>query len=203
MNTSKVLIAEDDPVTRKVLSLILPKLGRETVVAEDGAQAWEIIEKDEAIRMVVSDWLMPNLDGLSLCKKIRARLSPASYTYFILVTSKGSKANYREAMQAGVDDFLTKPLDTDELVMRFWVADRILSYTSRIEQLEGILPVCSYCKRIQDERQQWSTLEKYVTKSGQASISHGICPECYTTQARPAIEQYKKRGKKKRQLALK
>jgi DNA-binding response OmpR family regulator len=135
----KILTVEDDHVSRAVLRQALHRLGHESVEAKDGEAAWDTFQKDDSVRVVVSDWTMPNSDGLALCRKIRARVG-AEYTYFILLTSRdATEENQTAAADAGVDDFLTKPLDFAELWMRLRVAERILRYTTQVRQLEEML----------------------------------------------------------------
>jgi DNA-binding response OmpR family regulator len=129
-------------------------------------------------RIVVSDWVMPDIDGLELCRRVRAR-KDAPYVYFILLTGKRiSPGDYAEAMNEGVDDFLTKPLDIDALRTRLRVAERIVQLTERVRTLEGILPMCAYCRRIRDERGRYQGLEEYVSDKTPAQFSHGVCPDC-------------------------
>ena len=106
----KILVAEDDPVSVKILQFTLQHYGHEVVTAEDGQKAWETFDRDP-VRVIVSDWMMPGMDGLDLCKKVRQR-PKTDYTYFILLTAINTgRDNLRKAMDAGIDDFLTKPLD--------------------------------------------------------------------------------------------
>lgn len=186
----KILVAEDDEVSRKVLQVTLEKMGHEVVASRTGVEAWEAFDRDP-LRVVVSDWMMPGLDGLDLCKRVRARPQTA-YTYFILLTAKTGPVNYRQAMDAGVDDFLTKPLDRDGLSIRLRVAERIIGFAIRIKQLEDLLPICSYCKKIRDEQQNWDPVERYISKHTDASFSHGICPECYEIHVKPMIARFGK-----------
>jgi len=171
----KILIAEDDLTSRLVLAATLQKAGHEVVATEDGRRAWSAW-CEQFFPVLISDWQMPGLDGLDLCRSIR-ETGGAGYTYVILLTSHGGKANHREAMNAGVDDFLTKPPDEEELVARLHVAERILGLRQHVKRLEGILSICSYCKKIRDES-RWSQMENYVTRHSEAQFSHGICPEC-------------------------
>lgn len=187
----KILIAEDDDVSRKVLRVTIEKMGHEVAEARDGAAAWEVFDV-EPVRAVVSDWMMPGLDGLDLCRRIRAR-PQTPYTYFILLTARTGKENYREAMEAGVDDFLTKPLDRDELSIRLHVARRILGFATRIRQLEELLPICSYCKKIRDDQQHWDAIESYISKRTDTSFSHSICPECYEVHVKPMLEELRRK----------
>jgi sigma-B regulation protein RsbU (phosphoserine phosphatase) len=175
---SRILIAEDDPISAKILDATLSKFGYEPVIAQDGAQAWDIFNR-EPTRLIVSDWMMPKLDGLELCEKVRARPDTA-YTYFILLTANHtSTANYELATTAGVDDFLTKPLDREAIRMRLRVAERILKYTAEIRQLQEMIPICAYCRKVRDENHYWDLVESYIQKETGSRFSHGACPECF------------------------
>jgi len=174
----KVLVAEDDRTSRALLQGSLLKLGYEVVEAVDGASAWDALSRSGAPRIVVSDWVMPDTDGLELCRRVRGR-KDAPYVYFILLTGKMLGAgHYAKAMDDGVDDFLTKPLDIDALRIRLRVAERIVQLTERVRTLEGILPMCAYCRRIRDERGSYQSLEDFVSVKTPAQFSHGVCPEC-------------------------
>lgn len=173
----KILIAEDDPVSRRMLETTLTKMGHEVRAAEGGKQAWDIFQA-EYYPVAVSDWMMPDLDGLEVCRLTRAT-PRGHYTYIILLTALGGKTNYLEAIDAGADDFLTKPLDRDLLAARLRVAERILGLHQHIQQLEGLLPICCYCKRIRDEQGNWQVLEHYIERRSKAEFTHGICPTCY------------------------
>lgn len=119
-----VLIAEDDSVTRLLLSAALRKLGHDVRQAENGRDALAAWEESHP-SLVISDWMMPDIDGLELCRRVRAG-ERADFTYIILLTARSGKSHYLEAMQAGVDDFITKPFEKDELAARVHVAERIL-----------------------------------------------------------------------------
>jgi two-component system cell cycle response regulator len=121
----KVLIAEDDRDSRELLSWLLEKLGYEVIATENGRQAWDVFRK-EKFRLVISDLLMPDVDGLELCRRIRSMSTP-KYTYVILLTALIGKKDYLEGMDAGADDFVTKPFDPDELKARLKVAERIIA----------------------------------------------------------------------------
>jgi diguanylate cyclase (GGDEF)-like protein len=121
----KILIAEDQAPSALFLRRKLQGMGHEVIVASDGAEAWEIIQNDPAL-VLLSDWMMPRLDGLALCRKVREQRS-ARYTYIILLTSRDRREDRLEGLRAGADDFLTKPVDADELSVRLGVAERILA----------------------------------------------------------------------------
>ena len=123
--------------------------------------------------------MMPDLDGLELCEKVRAR-AQTPYTYFILLTANHTSArNYELASAAGVDDFLTKPLDREAIRIRLRVAERILKYTAEIRQLQEMIPICVYCRKVRDEHDYWDMVESYIQKQTGSRFSHGACPECY------------------------
>lgn len=190
----KILVVEDDAVSLAVLQAALRKLGHEVVVAESGEVAWELLQR-EPVRVVVSDWTMPGFDGLELCRRVRGR-DDADYVYFILLTARdATAANQTEAADAGVDDFLSKPLDLTELWMRLRVAERILQYTTRVRQLEELLPICSYCKKIRDDRNYWQQIEAYISERTGSDFSHSVCPDCYECVILPQIEQLKAESK--------
>jgi len=186
----KILAVEDDLLARKVLVQALHRLGYEVAEATDGIEALRVLER-EPCRVVVSDWLMPEMDGLEFCRQLRGRVG-AEYTYFILLTSRtADHANQREAIEAGVDDFLSKPLDLQELWMRLRVAERILKFTTQVQQLEAFLPICSYCKKVRDDHNYWTQIEAYINQRTGSEFSHSICPDCYNRIIVPEIDRMK------------
>ena len=141
-----------------------------------GADAWREFEHGR-FGLVISDWMMPELDGLELCRRIRASERPY-YPYVILLTALKGKDRFLQAMNAGADDFISKPFDADEFRAKLHAAERIVTLQDRVQRLEGILPTCMYCKKIRDEQQIWVTIEEYITDRSDAEFSHGICPDC-------------------------
>lgn len=177
----RILIAEDDPVSVKILQFTLEHFGHDVVAASDGAEAWTLFDHDP-VRVIISDWMMPELDGLELCAKVRAR-PKTDYTYFILLTAINTgRENLRKAMDAGVDDFLAKPLDREAIMMRLRVAERILDFTRQIVQLKELIPICMYCKRVRDDSDYWQQVETYIHTHTGSNFSHGICPDCFASQ---------------------
>lgn len=120
----KTLIAEDDAITRLVISSALAKLGHDVREASNGREAWEAWRGGE-FAFIISDWEMPDLNGLEFCRRIRAE-PRAQYPYLVLLTSRAGKTNYLDAMNAGADDFITKPFEKDAFLARVRVAERIL-----------------------------------------------------------------------------
>jgi DNA-binding response OmpR family regulator len=173
----KILIVEDDPIAGAVLEALLKVLGHEVEIAINGDAGWKSFAT-EGRRIIISDWMMPGMDGLELCRRIRKQ--GGDYTYFILISNlTTSGGNLKQAMDAGVDDFLPKPVNQTELQARLFVADRILNYATQVRQLQEIIPMCGYCKKMRDDQNYWSQVEEYLGKQAGTSISHGVCPDCY------------------------
>ena len=132
----KILIAEDDRDSRELLSWLLQKLGYQVVATTNGKEAWEAFRRGR-FRLVISDVLMPELDGLELCRRIRKH-KQSKYTYVLIVTALIGKKDYLEGMEAGADDFVTKPFDPDELKARLRVAERIISFQEHAAAAEQV-----------------------------------------------------------------
>jgi CheY-like chemotaxis protein len=126
----KILIADDDEITRRLLDSALANLGHDVREASNGCEAWNAWVGGE-FPFIISDWMMPDLDGLEFCRRIRAERR-TDYTYIVLLTSRIGKANYLEAMSAGADDFITKPFQKDSLAARVRVAERILGLHEKL-----------------------------------------------------------------------
>ena len=133
----KVLIAEDDRDSRELLAWMLQKLGYQVVAAANGKEAWDAFRKGR-FRLVISDVLMPEIDGLELCRRIRTH-KQSKYTYIIMITALIGKKDYLEGMDAGADDFVTKPFDPDELKARLRVAERIILFQEQAALAEEAL----------------------------------------------------------------
>lgn len=142
-----------------------------------GGEAWDAFLREKH-PVVVTDWGMRDVDGLELCRRIRA-LGHPTYTYVILLTGRVGPGSYQQAIAAGVDDFLPKPLDRDLLEARLTVAERIVGMHQHTQRLESLLHVCAWCKQIREE-DSWVSLEKYIEHRTGSLLSHGICQSCRT-----------------------
>lgn len=183
----KVLAVDDDSVALLFLKTTLEKLGHDVIEATDGDDAWDLFQTFEVAAVIV-DWMMPNVDGLELCRRIRA-MERQKYTYVIMLTARTGKQSYLEGMSAGADDFVSKPVGTDELAARLHVAERIVGLKAEVRKLQGMIPICSYCKKIRSDDDSWQQIEAYVATRTDASFSHGICPDCYASKIVPQFEQ--------------
>src|SRR5258708_16317323 len=132
----QILLAEDDAVAGQTLTAILTAQGHEVTAVDNGVDAWGLWLVAHH-RVIVSDWLMPAMDGIELCRKIRSR-PPGPYTYFMMQTIRTGLGNFLEAMQAGVDDFITKPNVAEKLGARLNAAERILELPEQLQTLDGL-----------------------------------------------------------------
>lgn len=188
----RVLLVDDDADFRTAIGGWLRRGGYEVDDAADGLEAWtRFTEQDYPV--VLTDWLMPTLDGLELCRRIRASARPG-YTWVVLVSGQGGTDRYLEGMEAGADDFVVKPCDPRELDARLRVARRLLALQSRVHQLEGLLPICSYCKRIRNDEDHWLSVEQYLGGRSDAHFTHGVCPMCYVTHVQTDLDAIRRSG---------
>jgi DNA-binding response OmpR family regulator len=141
LEPQRILIADDDPTTRMMLRAAVTQWGYEVTEAGDGEEAWEILKHSDAPRLLILDWMMPKLDGVELCSRIRAELK--FHHYIILLTQLAGAANLIRGLEAGADEFLSKPFNMAELCSRLSVGTRILNFENKIDahnrQLEAYL----------------------------------------------------------------
>ncbi len=209
----KVLIVDDDPVARRVLEEAMGGLGHEVCVACDGDEAWERLQR-EPVDVLITDWVMPTLDGIELCKRVRAR-EDAGFTYVMLVTSRSEADDVVAGIMAGADDFLTKPYERAVLRARLHAAARVVelerSLARRVTELEEalheiatlrrLLPICMYCKSIRNDEQAWDDIEEYLREHANADCTHSICPPCYDERVRPMLDDLHREKGTKRQAS--
>ena len=190
----RALVADDDRVTAEILSRTLKRWEFDVTVVGDGAAAWEDLRAATVPTLAIIDWMMPELDGPEVCRRVRREL-PLANMYLMLLTARESRGDLVAGLDAGADDYLTKPFDPEELRARVQVGVRVLTLQkslaerveelqaalSNVKQLRGLLPICSYCKRIRGDDQYWQQLEGYIAEHSHAQFSHGICPTCFAT----------------------
>ncbi len=134
----RILVAEDNPVFQSMLNNMLGKWGYEVVLAGDGKFAWEILQQEQAPPLAILDWMMPGLDGVEICRRIR-RADKQRYIYVILLTAKTEQKDLVEGMEAGADDYLTKPFNTHELRVRLRAGRRILDLQEQLLEAQEAL----------------------------------------------------------------
>ncbi len=190
-DSNRILIAEDHYVSRHLLERNLTNWGFDVVTAEDGEAAAKILESNEAPPLAIIDWMMPKMDGLEVCKRVRA-VPERPYIYLVLLTAKSHKEEIAAGLEAGADDYVIKPFDPDELRARLKVGQRVVELErqlakrvsqletalTEVRQLKGLLPICMYCKSIRDDRDYWHQIEEYIHSETGTDFSHSICPAC-------------------------
>ena len=154
----RILIAEDDKDSQKLLARILEKENYEVVITDDGRMAWETFQKED-FRLVITDWIMPHMKGIELCEKIRAKEKPG-YVYIILVTSMEEKADLVRALDAGADDYVTKPYDRGELLARVRAGQRIINLEQTISEKNQAL----FAEMEKSERLLLSIFPKFIAE---------------------------------------
>jgi DNA-binding response OmpR family regulator len=190
----KILIAEDDRTSRLMLEAVLKSWGHDVTSAEDGSEAWRLLQEPDAPRLAVLDWMMPGMDGAEICGRLRKKREKddSLSTYIILLTIRTSKEDIVEGLDAGANDYITKPFDINELRARVDVGRRVVELEDalaervselrnaleHIETLQGVLPICMYCHKIKNDAESWDRLEKYISEHSDAEFSHSICPDC-------------------------
>ena len=206
----KILIAEDNLASQLMLKTTFGDLGHDLVVTGDGRMACEIMLKPDAPKLAILDWMMPGMDGVEVCRKIRATKfsDPA---YLILLTVRDKTEDIVKGLKAGANDYIVKPYKVEELQVRVGVGCRVVEMQAimarqikelqgamaHIKTLRGLLPICMYCKKIRDDKQYWQQVEGYISEHSEAEFSHAICPDCYKKHMQPELDKI---GKKKSEL---
>jgi sigma-B regulation protein RsbU (phosphoserine phosphatase) len=197
----RALIAEDNATTRLLLESTMIDWGYDVIATSDGVEAWQALQHAEIPELVLLDWKMPGMDGIQVCRQFR-QLPGAHAAHVMLVTARGSKDDIVAGLEAGADDYLTKPFEPCELRARLQAGARIVELQknladrvrdleqalANVKQLHGLLPICAYCKRIRDDHNYWQQVEAYISAHSEAQFSHGICPDCHERLVKPELE---------------
>jgi DNA-binding response OmpR family regulator len=196
----RILVAEDDLPQREALQALLGAWGYDVIAVADGLEAHRVLGGPEAPALALLDSRMPGMDGPSVCRRMR-RDRPEQPVHLILLTVSTAPEEVERGLEAGADDYVGKPFHEAELrariraglrlvAFRLELADRVRDLEAaldRVKKLEGILPICGYCKKIRDDGGAWEQLESYISRRSEARFSHGICPDCYTRIVEPQV----------------
>lgn len=188
----RILIAEDELISRCVLEDLLNEWGHEVQAVGDGLAAWQALKAEGAPQLAILDWRMPGLEGVEICRRMRAARTERR-PYLLLLTARDARSSIVEGLRAGANDYVTKPFDPEELKARVDAGVQLIelqeSLAARVRELEvalaevkqlgAFLPICSYCKKIRDDQNYWQQVENYISEHVGVRFSHGICPECY------------------------
>lgn len=190
-DSNRILIAEDHYVSRHLLERNLTNWGFQVVTAEDGEAALRVLESEGAPPLAIVDWMMPKVDGLEVCRRVRQQVD-RPYIYLVLLTAKGHKEEIAAGLEAVADYYVIKPFDPDELRARLKVGQRVVELERQlanrvtaleqalldVKRLKRLLPICMYCKSVRDDKDYWHQIEEYIHTETGADFSHGICPAC-------------------------
>ena len=198
---NQVLIADDDRITCRMLEVILSEWGYKTTAVPDGLAAWDLLQRRDGPRLALVDWLMPGLDGVELCRRVRA-LPARQPSYLILLTVATAGTMWWPACKGGPTTTSSsrstrrtaRGLQTGLRILRLQrdLAEQLRKSEealSLVKQLQGLLPICSYCKKIRDDRNYWRQVEEYISAHSEARFSHGICPPCWEGTVLPQLER--------------
>ena len=185
-----ILTADDDAVSRTLLVRTLQHWGHDVEVVDEGLAACRRLVEPGGPALAVLDWGMPGLEGPEVCRQVRAatlRVQP----YLVMLTARRAPEDLAVALEAGADDFLSKPFNRVELMARLHAGMRILNLhralTDRIHELEAsrqrehhlrtLTPICSYCKKIRGDTDGWEPIDQYLAEHGYR-FTHAVCPSC-------------------------
>jgi DNA-binding response OmpR family regulator len=201
-----ILAADDDRVTQRASARAIEACGWIPLIVGSGDEALSVLERSEGPLVAILDWVMPGLAGIDVCRRVRA-VPREVQPYLIIATVRDQTSEIIDALDAGADDYMVKPIEPHELQARVrtgirtialqqTLADRVdeLKRTlSQVKELTGLLPICAFCKRIRDDQDYWQTVEEYLTHHTDVSFSHGFCPACIKVHLEPDLERLAKR----------
>ena len=187
----RILVADDDAIGRRVLERALVKSGHEVLVVPDGAEAWRVLSGPDPPTLAILDWMMPGLTGVELCRKARETVW-AVEPYLIVLTSRGASEDVVTALQAGANDYVTKPFEIEELRARVSVGERVVTLQQQlsdrvraleeafahVHQLQGLIPICAWCGQVRNDGNFWEQVSSYLEKRSGLQFTHAICPPC-------------------------
>ncbi len=188
----KILVAEDDFISKRLLVNLLLKNGYDVTACQNGSEAWEHLNRPDGPHLAILDWNMPGMQGIEICKRIREQNLNINPYLIILTASRNEKKDVIEIFRTGTNDYMEKPFDVSEVIARVKLgeehiklqvelADRIRALEEahqHIKTLQGILPICMHCHNIRNDSESWERLEDYISRHTDAQFSHGICPKC-------------------------
>lgn len=186
-----ILVADDDLTSRIMVATLLAKDGYDVVQAANGLEALDLLRQSEKPMLAVLDWLMPGMDGIEVCRTLREQPHNTPH-YIILLTIKSNRDDTILGLDAGADDFISKPFDAGVLRARLRVGQRIMqlqssvnakvvelqSALSAVRKLSGLLPICAKCKSVRDDKGYWKEVASYLAQHSEVEVTHGICPSC-------------------------
>lgn len=187
----KILIAEDDHLSRRLMQAMLEKWGYEVVAVADGLQALEVLTRNLSIHCAILDWMMPGMEGVNICSQIR-RSQEERILYIILLTAKGEGADIVAGLAAGADDYIAKPFEAPELRHRVLAGERIIHLEQAIKEkklelenqlqdlwhLQNLLPICPRCGKPRNDSSYLAEVARYLDRHREELAAEGLCEDC-------------------------
>ena len=197
-----ILIADDDVIPRTLLQSTLTSWGYSVTSVADGQAALDALCGPAPPKVAILDWMMPVIPGIEVCRRVREQGSPIP-TYVILLTARNQVADIVTGLENGADDYITKPFDRAELKARLQVGQRVAALQrtlaglvrdledalTQVKQLQGLLPICCYCKKIRDDKNYWQQVEGYIAARAEVNFSHCICPDCWNKEIMTQLKE--------------
>lgn len=188
----KILVADDDIITRRLVENVMHKNGYDIVPCKNGNEAWEQLRDPAGPKLAILDWVMPGIQGIEICKRIREQKFKIKPYLIILTASMNEKKDVLETFRTGANDYIEKPFDSNELIARVKLGEKLINLQielskrisaleeaqQHIKTLQGILPICMHCHNIRKDNESWERIEEYISRHTDAQFSHGLCPKC-------------------------
>ena len=207
----RILIAEDDSISRKLIERSLQRLGFDSITAKNGEEAWRILNQPDSPSMAILDWMMPGMSGPEVCRRVREAAHESDdhrYKYLILLTAKSKQSDVSEGLRSGADDYLTKPFDLMELQCRLDVGKRVLALNRALEgkieqhketmqqlrRIQELLPICMHCSDVRGDDDRWHDLMAFLAENAGVNFSHSVCEICWSEHY-PELPQASKTGR--------
>ena len=196
-----ILVADDHELNRKLLGALLSAKGYNVQLAKDGGEALAALKYASEPMVALLDWQMPVLSGIDVCRDARTGAN-ANLLFLVIVTVRDSAEDIVAGLRAGANDYVTKPFDSAELLARVAIGSQMVELRqslilrvreledamAQIRQLKGLLPICSYCKKIRNDQNYWQEVVEYISAHAEVKFSHGCCPACAEKHIRPHLE---------------
>jgi sigma-B regulation protein RsbU (phosphoserine phosphatase) len=190
-----IVVADDHEINRKLLNALLKAEGYEIREAHNGSEALALLQEATVPVVGLIDWEMPEIEGPEVCRQIRLKTGGPPM-FLILLTVRDRRHEIVLGLESGAHDYITKPFDRAELLARVKIGVQMVELQAAllarvaelnkalkdIQTLGGLLPICSYCKKIRNDQNYWEQVESYIAKHARVQFSHGLCPTCFQTQ---------------------
>ncbi len=188
----KILVADDDNITLRMIENILRKGSYDPVPCRTGDEAFEKLKEEDSPKIALLDWVMPGMQGIEICSRLREIKFKIDPYLIILTASMNEKKDVLHTFRTGANDYIEKPFEPNDLLSRIKIGHELVTLRitlaermhaleeayQHIKTLQGILPICMHCHKIRNDNESWERVEEYISRHTDAKFSHGLCPEC-------------------------